>query len=38
MSVSTTARLGYAVLGIMKLGDDTWPPVEDAEATMEGAL
>lgn len=35
MSESTTARLGYAVLGEMRLGDDSLPSLEDAQAMLE---
>ncbi|GEO95225.1 hypothetical protein [Kocuria turfanensis] len=35
MSASTTARLGYAVLGTMRLGDDSPPRLEDAQAMLQ---
>lgn len=34
VSVSTTARLGYAVLGTMRLGDDSLPRLDDAQAML----
>jgi hypothetical protein len=33
--INTTARLGYAVLGTMRLGDDSPPTLEDAQAMLE---
>lgn len=34
MSANTTARLGYSVLGEMRLGDDSPPTFETAQAVL----